>query len=133
MGDAYQMKRCFHKIGYILEASFRVTLPVLSLGSGTGGSHQKQLLGMPEAPRVEQGHVALSNPSPLPFRGVPGDCSQPWDDRKVLLDLGPLMGSLDPGVDLLGGTGSVLPYLCLGGGFLKLACSGIHKGPAQGG
>lgn len=66
---------------------------MLSLGSGTGGSHQKQLLGMPEAPRVEQGHVALSNPSPLPFRGVPGDCSQPWDDRKVLLDLGPLMGS----------------------------------------
>ena len=66
---------------------------MLSLGSGTGGSRQKQLLGMPEAPRVEQGHVALSSSSPLPFRGAPEDCSQPSDEREVLLDLGPLMGS----------------------------------------
>lgn len=42
---------------------------------------------------MEQSHVALSGPSPLTFRGAPEDCSQSWDEREALLDLGQLVGS----------------------------------------
>ena len=47
---------------------------------------------MTETPRVEQSHLALSGPSPLPFRGAPEDRSQPWREGEALLDFGQLVG-----------------------------------------
>lgn len=50
-------------------------------------------MGVTETPRVEQSHLALSGPRPLPFRGAPEDRSQPWREGEALLDFSWLVGS----------------------------------------